>query len=213
MIALKLRFDLAGHSWKGRVSDRISSLLISGTSHTGKSTLASSIGETFGWSVLSTDQLARHPGRPWPKVPPHNAEYYSCLSAKTIYQFLLQHHENMWPNIRRLISENRDKGVPFVLEGSALRPEYIVTQASRKTATVCLYSDQDFLRVRMRKQSCYDHLDESHRAIVDKFIDRSLRDNDENLAAARSLGLQCIDVRDTDAVEQFRAALTNLVNS
>lgn len=195
------------------MSDRVSSLLISGTSHTGKSTLASLVGETLGWDVLSTDQMGRHPGRPWPKVPPHIAEYYSCLSAKTIYQFLLHHHENMWPNIQRLILENHDKEVPFVLEGSALRPEYIATQISNKTAVVCLYSDRDFLRGRMHKQSCYDLLGESHQSIVDRFIDRSLRDNDKNLSAARSHGLPCIDVRDADAVEQFYAALTNLVNS
>ena len=40
-------------------------ILIGGSSHTGKSTAAREIAGRLGWSHLSTDSLARHPGRPW----------------------------------------------------------------------------------------------------------------------------------------------------
>ncbi|MGI9449300.1 MAG: hypothetical protein ACR2QH_01370 [Geminicoccaceae bacterium] len=207
MTDLGFSLDQAGRPLEVTVPDRISSLLIAGTSHTGKSTFASLIGQSLGWSIFSTDQLARHPGRPWPKVAPHIAEYYSRLSAESIYQFLLHHHENMWPGIRRLVSENRDQDIRFVLEGSALRPEYIATLKLDETAVVYFYADHDFLRGRMHSESRYDDLDESHQTAVDKFINRSLRDNDEQLATARSHRLACIDVRDATAVEQFVLAI------
>ena len=44
-------------------------ILIGGTSHTGKSTLARQLAEELGWNYLSTDQLARHPGRPTTMMP------------------------------------------------------------------------------------------------------------------------------------------------
>lgn len=39
-------------------------LLIGGTSHTGKSTLAAAWAEAHGARVVHTDLLKRHPGRP-----------------------------------------------------------------------------------------------------------------------------------------------------
>ncbi len=39
-------------------------ILIGGTSHAGKSTLAQSLAAKLGWNYLSTDKLARHPGKP-----------------------------------------------------------------------------------------------------------------------------------------------------
>ncbi len=118
----------------------------------------------------------------------------------------------MWPGIRRLVSENRDHDIRFVLEGSALRPDYIATQMSDETAMVYFYADHDFLRGRMHSESRYDDLDVNHQAVVDKFIDRSLRDNDEQLAAARSHRLECVDVGDAAAVEQYRLAIISSGN-
>ena len=39
-------------------------LLIGGPSHTGKSTLAETLAAELGWNHVSTDSMARHPGRP-----------------------------------------------------------------------------------------------------------------------------------------------------
>lgn len=185
------------------VSERILCVLITGTSHAGKSTLAASIGNALGWPVVSTDKLARHPGRPWPTAPRYVAEYYSLLSDDAIYTFLLHHHANMWPGIQRLIRDHREQDAPLVLEGSALRPEYLATLDTSEACMVYLHSDSDFLRQRMYDQSRYHELDRGHQRIVDKFVDRSLRDNKETREAARLHGLLAIDVRDSDAVETF----------
>lgn len=66
----------------------ISGILIAGTSHVGKSTFAARLTKALGCSLISTDSLARHPGRPWPTVRPAVAEFYSSLSPETIHWFL-----------------------------------------------------------------------------------------------------------------------------
>ena len=144
---------------------------------------------------------------------PHVAEYYSRLSGETIYQFLLQHHENIWPGIRQLVCELSEERSPFILEGSALRPECTAGLGLHGVSIVHLYSDHDFIRDRMQRKSRYDdNLDRYHRLLVDRFVDRSLRDNDRSLTAAREHGLLCIDVRDTAAVERLRADMVSLTN-
>lgn len=67
-------------------------LLIAGTPHYCKSTLARRVGAALQWPVTSTDELARHPGRPWPRPPELVRKYYENLSDETIDHFLRWHH-------------------------------------------------------------------------------------------------------------------------
>jgi predicted kinase len=186
------------------VPDPLTGILISGTSHTGKSTLAAALGEALGWPVLATDRIARHPGRPWPEVRPHVAEYFTRLTPEAIYQFLLDHHRNMWPGLRRTIAEELAAGRPFVFEGSALRPDYLATLADPQLAAVCLHADPEFLRTRIRAASDYDALAPPQRTLVDAFTDRSLTDNARLIAEARAAGQPCVDAADPAALAAFR---------
>jgi 2-phosphoglycerate kinase len=185
-----------------------SCVLIAGTSHTGKTTLAQELSQTLDWTLLSTDRLARHPGRPWPEVRQPVAEYYSALSDETIYWFLRVHHENMRSALLQKIDDAQNAKMPLVLEGSALRPEYVATRMTTETVGVCLYSDETFLRDRMRFESQHASCDQERRTIIDKFIDRSLRDNMEIHASAKAHGLVCVDISKVGAVEQLREDLT-----
>ena len=67
------------------MSGGIKVLLIGGTSHVGKSTIAKRLAAQLGWNHLSTDQLARHPGRPWRNdelpVPSDVIAHYSRLTT------------------------------------------------------------------------------------------------------------------------------------
>jgi len=178
-----------------------SAILIAGSSHVGKTTLAKKVSDALDWQMISTDGLARHPGRPWPTVRPEVAEFYASLTPETIYWFLRVHHENMWPGIRRLIDKEIEAGKPFVLEGSALRPEFVAPLLSGFVAGVCLYGEEDFLRARMRAEAGYEAADPGTRVIMDKFIERSVRDNSEIRAAAKEGGLRLVNVADPSAVE------------
>lgn len=60
-------------------------ILVGGSSHVGKSTFARTLASTRGWELISTDDLGRHPGRPWPSVRPQVAEYYASLTDETIH--------------------------------------------------------------------------------------------------------------------------------
>lgn len=169
-------------------------ILIGGSSHVGKTTFATGLAQPLGRALVSTDSLGRHPGRPWPSVRPQVAEFYASLSDDTVHWFLKVHHENLWPRIQSIISDFQGRSTPFVLEGSALRPEYMAGLDQQVIKPVFLYADDDFLRSRMMTEAGYGDAEEQMIPIIDKFIERSIRENREMLAAARSAGISCIDV-------------------
>lgn len=182
-------------------------LLITGTSHCGKSTLAQRVGAALGWRIMSTDKMGRHPGRPWPSIPAPVEEYYENLTDETIYWFLRVHHTNMWPLLAREIEAQVTTGGGFVLEGSALRPESIATLHHPGVAAVCLHADQSFLAQRMRRESGYQSKSEREKFVIDKFIARSLRDSTESTESARVHGIPLVDIGQSDALEKISEQL------
>ncbi|CUX09217.1 hypothetical protein [Agrobacterium genomosp. 13] len=180
-----------------------STILISGTSHVGKSTLAGLLGAKLGCEAISTDSLARHPGRPWPGIPAPVEEYYTQLSAETIHWFLKVHHQNIWPLIRGLIDSKARTGNQAVFEGAALRPEFVAPLLGEATAGVFLHAENDFLLERMRSQARYNDAASGQRRIMDAFIERSLRENAEMMASARQLGMPLVDVENPAALDSL----------
>ena len=75
-------------------------LLIGGTSHTGKSTLAQAVATRLNWQHQSTDKLARHPGRPWSvgsePISGEVAEHYLSLDVEELVADVLRHVEIDW---------------------------------------------------------------------------------------------------------------------
>jgi len=114
----------------------LSTILIAGTSH---------VSTRLGWQAISTDSLARHPGRPWPGIPAPVEEYYTALSAETIHWFLKVHHQNIWPLIRPMIDSSSHTGNPAIFEGAALRPEFISPLLGSTVAGFLLHAGNDFL--------------------------------------------------------------------
>ena len=107
-------------------------VLIGGSSHVGKSSLAESLAANLGWTHISTDSLARHPGRPWKphpeKVPDDVAEHYLSLSVDELITDVLRHYRvNVWPRVEAIVASHIDKTstARIVLEGSALWPEFV----------------------------------------------------------------------------------------
>ncbi|MEM5477136.1 hypothetical protein [Pacificibacter sp. AS14] len=183
-------------------------ILIGGASHVGKSTLAKALGEALGWEVFSTDQMARHPGRPWPKTRPHVAEFYNSLSPESIFTFLLHHHDNMWPGIQRFLSDQHDAGNPYILEGSALRPEFLSKLPANQYARIFLTAPATFIEQRVRVNSGYVKLSSDMRSVVDAFVERSIRDNTSMIEAAEIHEIGCVDVSDPRNVERIQGKLT-----
>lgn len=182
------------------MSTPLHAILIAGTSHVGKSTLAGKLAGRLGWASMSTDGLGRHPGRPWLGVPAPVIEFYERLTPETIHWFLKVHHENMWRQVRPMIEAERAAGRRFVLEGAALRPEYVAPLLSDEVFGVLLHAPDDFLLKRMRAASGYETRAPAERIPIDAFIDRSLRENAALRDAAREVGLRMVDVSDEQAM-------------
>lgn len=154
-------------------------VLIGGTSHTGKSTIAQSLATRFGWCYRSTDGLARHPGRPWKKtgsVPRHVAEHYLSLSPEALLSSVLQHYKHtVWPLIDEIIS-SRLATIPIqplVLEGSAILPNMVAERKDRNITALYLTADYELLKKRIYCSSQYGLKSSNGRAMVDNFLERA----------------------------------------
>ena len=107
-------------------------ILIGGSSHAGKSTVSESLAAKLGWSYLSTDRLAAHPGRPWRRLPGEKvmdsvADHYLSLSVDELMEDVLRHYRaNVWPKVEGIVATHSNEASTsgLVLEGSALWPEF-----------------------------------------------------------------------------------------
>lgn len=188
-------------------------LLIFGSSHVGKSRLASRLGAALGWQVLSTDQMGRHPGRPWLNSKPEVEEYFSKLSDHTIYWLFMAHHQNMWPLIKAQLDKLLQSDTPFVLEGAALRPEYLQELDLVHFEIVGLWAEKPVLKARMYDLSGYFEQDDAHRIVFDRFIQRSLRDNDALRTEAEARGMRVEDVTAPDRLSSLEKELLGAVSN
>ena len=148
--------------------------LLGGSSHAGKSTLARALAESLVAEVLSTDTLARHPGRPWGEVGkrPHVREHYLTLSPEELLADVLRHYrENVWPQVVEAI-ENANG--PLVIEGSALWPESVATLQKDGVSAVFLTPSDDLFRQRIHAESHFETLVGQERELVEKFLARTL---------------------------------------
>ncbi|MFE6888194.1 hypothetical protein [Streptomyces sp. NPDC057694] len=176
-------------------------VLIGGTSNVGKSTVAQVVAEKLGFAVLSTDALARHPGRPWRtperEVPAHVAEHYGSLTVDELITSVLDHYDRLWPRIEELITTHaaEDGGrTGMVLEGSALWPVSVAKLQVPRTAAVWLTTDNSLVRARVHAAGRYEAATDEERALMDKFLARTERYQTLMVDAIDRLGLDRIDV-------------------
>ena len=190
-------------------ASRLRVILIGGPSNVGKSTLAESLASKFGWRVTSTDSLARHPGRPWGQVTPHVAEYYRSLSVDELVADVARHHQRIWPGIKGLITSHAiDSSTDrLILEGSALRPAYVACLGLDEVAAVWLTASNGLLRERIHRASNFDEATAEQQLLVDKFLGRTHRDNQETMRVVRSLPLHWIDVEEASPTDDLADAL------
>ncbi|MFE0257837.1 AAA family ATPase [Streptomyces sp. NPDC059010] len=191
-------------------------VLIGGTSHTGKSTVARAVAERLGFECRSTDKLARHPGRPWRtpewEPPPHVAEHYATLSVDELIRSVLDHYARLWPRIEELITERATGDGPgLVLEGSALWPARVAgLTAVPHTRAVWLTADEAVLRERMRASARYEELADGERYLVDRFLTRAERFQSLVAQAVDAYGLVRMDTGGRPVGELVEAVLTHV---
>ena len=175
-------------------------ILIGGTSHTGKSSLAVVLAASEGWISHSTDSLARHPGRPWAtppaEVPALVSDYYLSLPTEAQIVDMLNHYRSLWPEIEALARwhASRPGAERLVLEGSALLPDLVATLELDEIASVWLVANEELIRQRIRQESQYSSMEPRQRKLVDRFVERSVTFNCLVAEACGQHGRHRIDV-------------------
>ena len=192
-------------------------ILIGGSSHVGKSTLADSLAARLGWTQISTDKLARHPGRPWrpepQQVPDHVAEHYLSLSVRELIEDVLHHYKvNVWPQVEAIVTATATDPSKerIIVEGSALWPEFVATLDVANLAAVWLTASDAVFEQRICAASQYRTKSQRERRMVDKFLARSLLYNAQMMDAVREHGLVSMDVNAASVDELTQRCLSLL---
>jgi 2-phosphoglycerate kinase len=174
--------------------------LIGGTSHAGKSTTARAVAARLGWETISTDSLARHPGRPWPTptwvVPDHVAEHYATLTTDALIESVLAHYRRMWPMVRELIEARAADAdaAPLVLEGSALWPELVAALDLPTVRAVWLTADDGLFDGRIRRESGFEAAGPAGRQLIESFAARTRRYNAMMMQVVKRAGQAFVTV-------------------
>ena len=189
-------------------------ILIGGSSHVGKSTLADLLAAKLGWTQISTDKLARHPGRPWPEpVPDHVAEHYLSLSVRELIEDVLHHYKvNVWPQVETIVAEiaTDTSKERIIVEGAALWPEFVATLDVANLAAIWLTAGDAGFEQRIHAASQYRTKSQRERVMVDKFLARSLLYNAQMMDAIRQHELVSVNVNAASVDELIERCLSLL---
>ena len=192
-------------------------ILIGGSSHSGKSALSESIAANLGWNRISTDTLARHPGRPWrpepEKVPDHVAEHYLSLSVEELIQDVLHHYRvNVWPKVEEIVAShiNDPSRGGLIIEGSALWPELVATLDFDNIVSLWLTASEAVFQQRIRDESLYHSKTLRKRRMIDKFLERTLVYNAQMIEIANQHGFILVDVQQSNVEELTKRCLSIL---
>lgn len=195
-------------------------VLIGGTSNVGKSTVAQAVAEKLGFECLTTDGLARHPGRPWRtpewEVPAHVAEHYGSLTVDELTASVLGHYERLWPRIEALIATRaaEGRGGPgLVLEGSALWPVRVARLRVPRTAAVWLTADDAVVRARVHAAGRYEAATDHEQRLMDKFLARTERYQTLMIDALDRWGMDRVDAGGGRSVAELAESVLAAVDA
>lgn len=182
-------------------------ILIGGTSHAGKSTLAQYATAKLNWNYLSTDKLARHPGKPWIQankkiIPEHVVEHYRNLSPEELFVDVISHYQkNVLPQVENIVRSEEY----LIVEGSALWPELVANLVNENgVKAIWLTAGYRLFQNRIYNQSNFNHLiSEDQKYLIEKFLDRTFLYNKRMMELVKNLGFVSIDVESTSTVEEL----------
>ena len=192
-----------------RIDPHLKMILIGGSSNVGKSRVAGALAGKLGWRCISTDSLARHPGRPWrqsnKKVPNHVAEHYLSLKANELLESVILHHRKMSPLVAELVRATvHDVGMEkLVLEGSALWPFITSGHRMKEVGAVWLTASPDTLRARIYEGSGFLNANEQNRGMISRFLERTLLFDRKTAELVSEHGCKVLDVDEYKTTEDL----------
>ncbi len=204
---------------KKRIDAIVRVILIGGSSNVGKSTVAQALAEKLGWRCVSTDSLAKHPGRPWrqtaAKIPDHVAEHYLSLKVNELVESIILHHRKMSPLVAELIRATaKDAGLgKLVLEGSALWPFITTGHRLKEVGAVWLTASPETLRTRIYEASGFPTANEKSRAMISRFLERTLLFDQRTAQLVREHGCRVVNVDEYKTTEALVGNIIDEANS
>ena len=176
--------------------NRPQTILIGGTSHVGKSTLAKALATKLQGKYIACDRLARHPGRPWKTknnkiIKPHVAEHYRNLSVpELVKDVLIHYHQNVIPQVRNLIDTHNGDNY-LIIEGSALYPSLVKDLVdNKKVRWIWLLGSYSLLEKRVFTNSNFDNASKKERYLIYKFLQRTWMYESAMVNDLKKLGLE-----------------------
>jgi 2-phosphoglycerate kinase len=195
-------------------------ILIGGSSHSGKSTLGQSLASKLGWRCLSTDKLARHPGRPWNLatgiVKEHVAEHYAVLPIDELLADVLRHYKkNVFPKIKTIVTDHTTDALRenLVIEGSALWPEDIATLDLKKVGAIWLTGSDALFKARIYDESRFEDTTKDGKHLIQKFLARTLLYNKHMREAVNRLGLMSIHIESSSSIDELSEKCLKLIGT
>jgi 2-phosphoglycerate kinase len=196
--------------------DRTRVIIIGGSSHVGKSTLGRSLSTKLGWNYLSTDTLARHPGRPWvstkvKSIPEHVAQHYQTLSVEALVLDVLEHYQNnVLPQVEVMLHAHICdlSRISLVVEGSALWPKFVANLVNENSVkAIWLTASDRLFQSRIFAESNFDNVSKDRQYLIQKFLARTLLYDRLMREELERLGFISIDVESLSIADE----LVNLV--
>ncbi|RWL93207.1 MAG: hypothetical protein EOR68_24645 [Mesorhizobium sp.] len=135
-------------------------------------------------------------------------EFYLRLTDDAIHWFLKVHHENLRPLIHEKINARQEARDGFILEGAALRPEYLADWQIGDASVMCLHVEPKALRERIERESSYSQQSEQMKIAINKFAERSVRENEALAEAAIRHKVSLVDVTDLKDASRLAKELT-----
>lgn len=212
-------------------------LIIGGSSHAGKTTLAAKVASNPGWVMRSTDTLAKHPGKPWKTassqapsiIPSHVEAHYRSLEVDELITDVLRHYDSLWPSIASIISNHLgsaklsdsnsarqhtdSEDIPavhsLVIEGSALWPSNVLKLQSPHVRAFWLEVSPKVAKERIYENSDYDNVSTEEKYLIDKFLQRTLIFNEKMKAQLAGHESSIISSENSDAYSELIAIAAN----
>jgi 2-phosphoglycerate kinase len=181
-------------------------ILIGGAPLTGKTTVALRLAAQLGYGCLSTDDIGTalkavttpqtHPDL-HPEAGRDYREYLLQYGVDELVSDVQRQHRALWPAVAAVVREHAMWRGPAIIEGYALRPEWVASLDVRGVATVWLVADASAFRRRVLQDGPFlEYLQGSGRTaeLVDRYVERSVRLNRLIADQAGRLGLPLVTV-------------------
>lgn len=142
------------------------------------------------------------------------AEHYLSLSVDELIEDVLRHYKmNVWPLIERIVTSHSTDALSdrVIVEGSALWPESVAGLSLGNIAAIWLTAGEDTFKRRIHEASDYPGRSARERVMVDQFLKRTVRYNEQMMDAVRRLGLASMSVEDAAGVDELAAKCLSVV--